>query len=154
MGCQGRQRGFSYVVAMFAVAILAVLSLRALENLHTKERREKEVELLFAGQAYQNAIRLYYDNSPGTEKHFPPDLQALLLDARATRISRPLRKLYRDPIAGSEVWGIVPAPGGGVMGVYSLSSQQPIKIAGFPVDLQGFAGARQYQDWKFVYQPK
>jgi type II secretory pathway pseudopilin PulG len=148
-----RQQGFSYGVAMFVVAMLTVFSLRGLENSLTKERRAKEAELLFAGQAYRDAIRKYYDNTPGFAKHYPPDVRALLQDVRATRMSRPLRKLYWDPITASQDWGVVPAPDGGVMGVYSLSSQQPLKIDGFPAGLTGFIGAKSYQDWKFVYQP-
>jgi type II secretory pathway pseudopilin PulG len=148
-----RQRGYSYLVAMFMVAILAVLSMRGLENSLTKERRDQEAELLYVGQAFRNAIRAYYEGTPGSAKQYPPDVVSLLQDVRVTRMSRPLRKLYRDPITGSQDWGIVPAPDGGVMGVYSLSLQQPIKSDGFPAELAGFVGAKKYQDWKFVYSP-
>ena len=138
---------------MFLVAMVALLSTRALENSLTREKRDQEAELLLVGQTYMNAIRSYYLNTPGFDKRYPPDLQALLLDNRATRISRPLRKLYRDPITGDQNWGIVPAPDGGVMGVYSLSARRPVKIDGFPQGMASFINATKYQDWKFVYQP-
>ena len=148
-----RQQGFSYLVAMFVVAILAVISLRGLENSASKERRAQEAELLFIGKAYRDAIRKYYENSPGFAKHYPPDVASLLRDARATRMSRPLRRLYWDPITASQNWGVVPAPGGGVMGVYSLSLREPMKVDGFPPEFAGFTRAKSYQDWKFVFQP-
>lgn len=147
------QRGFSYPIAIFLVALVAIISVRALENTMTAERREKERDLLVAGQAYRDAIRTYYDNSPGTSKTYPPDLQALLLDARATRLRRPLRKLYRDPITASSEWGIVRTDSGAVKGVYSLSGLKPFKTDGFPAELDSFKGARQYKQWQFVYEP-
>jgi len=148
-----RQRGFSYPVAMFMAALLAVVSMRALENTMTAERRDKEAELLVVGQAYRDAIRTYYDNSPGTAKTYPPELSALLQDARTTRLRRHLRKLYRDPVSGSGEWGLVRTEQGGVKGVYSLSSLRPMKSDGFPAELAGFAGAAQYRQWQFVYEP-
>ena len=148
-----RQQGYSYLVAMFTVAVVAVLSTRAIERTSTMERRNKEAQLLFVGQAYLNAIQTYYQNSPGTTKQYPPDLPSLLQDTRLTTMSRPLRKLYLDPITNNAQWGIVPAAGGGVMGVYSLSQQKPIKVGGFPPLLAGFAGATSYQNWQFIYQP-
>ena len=44
---------------------------------------------------------------------------------------RHLRRLYRDPITGQDEWGLVEAPGGGVMGVYSRSEDEPIKSGNF-----------------------
>ena len=153
IGRPGRQRGFSYMVALFALAVLALLTTRALENQQTSERREREDELLFVGQAYMTAIGRYYQQSPGTAKRYPPDLQALLLDVRAVRMRRPLRRLYADPFSGDLTWGVVHAPDGGLMGVYSLSRRAPIKVRGFPPSLAAFQDARSYQDWKFVYVP-
>lgn len=147
------QRGFSYPIALFLVALMAIVSVRALENTMTAERRAKEQELLVVGQAYRDAIRNYYDNSPGTLKAYPPDLQALLLDARATRLRRPLRKLYRDPITASTEWGIVRTESGAVKGVYSLSGLKPFKTDGFARELASFKDAHQYQQWQFVYEP-
>jgi type II secretory pathway pseudopilin PulG len=147
-----RQRGFTFLIALFMVATLAMVTLRALEKTATNDRRAKEVELLFVGQAYQRAIMTYYQNSPGTAKAYPPDLRSLLQDNRTTTLQRPLRKLYLDPMTASPNWGIVQAPGGGIMGVYSLSMQQPIKVNGFPPMLSNFIGAKSYQTWQFVYQ--
>jgi type II secretory pathway pseudopilin PulG len=147
------QRGFSYLVVMFLVALLSIVSVRALEHTMTSERRDKETALLIAGQAYRNAIRLYYEGSPGSGKIYPQELKDLLYDARLTRPNRPLRKLYIDPMTGSREWGLVRNEAGRITGVYSLSQAKPFKRDAFVPELGGFAGAQRYSDWKFVYQP-
>ena len=149
-----RQRGYSYMLALFALSILALMSTRALESQKTAGQREREEELLFVGKAYRAAIAQYYQQTPGTLKRFPPDLQALLLDQRSAGVRRPLRKLYRDPMGGGAQWGTVSAPDGGVMGVYSLAAQAPIKTDGFPIELVSFKGASSYREWKFIYVPR
>lgn len=148
-----KQGGFSYLIALFLVAVLSVITVRAMENLATSARRDKEAELLAIGMEYRRAILLYYENSPGTAKAYPKKLDDLLLDDRATKISRPLRRLYRDPITNQSEWGLIKANDGGVMGVYSLSTGKPIKRKGFAPELSMFEVAVTYQDWKFSYQP-
>jgi type II secretory pathway pseudopilin PulG len=149
----GKQRGFSYLIAMFLVAAVALVSTRALENTLTAERREKERDLLAVGQAYRNAIRSYYLDSPGTAKVYPPELQALLLDSRTSRMNRRLRKLYRDPITGGVEWGVIRTDDGRIKGVYSLSGLKPLKTDGFPSELKSFAHASHYSQWLFVFEP-
>jgi len=68
-------------------------------------------------------------------------------------VRRYLRRRYPDPITGSDEWGIVKAADGGIMGIYSLSDAQPLKIAGFRIADAAFDSAAKYSDWKFVYQP-
>jgi type II secretory pathway pseudopilin PulG len=149
-----REAGFSYLIALFALAIVSILSVRALENSLTKARRDKEAELLFVGNAYREAIRTYYDKTPGTAKQYPAGLASLLLDDRTTTKRRPLRRLYRDPVTGALEWGLVLTEDGKVKGVYSLSRDRPIKVSGFADPFKAFAGAKTYQDWVFVYQTK
>jgi len=148
------QRGFTYLIALFMVAILSIVTLRALENSLTRERRAKEEQLLFVGQAYQKAITTYYLNSPGRGS-YPQNLADMLDEGRTSATQKSLRRLYFDPITGSQDWGLIPAEttNGGIMGVYSKSSQQPIKVNGFPSALSNFIGATSYQQWQFVYQP-
>ncbi len=148
------QHGFTYVIALFLVAILSVATLTALERTITKDRRDKEAQLLYVGQAYRTAIMQYYLNASGPARSFPPDLNTLLQqDSRLTTKPRYLRRLYLDPMTGSTNWGTVKAEDGGVMGVYSYSTQQPIKTAGFPAVLANFIGAQTYQQWQFIYLP-
>ncbi|MCU6433680.1 type II secretion system GspH family protein [Undibacterium sp. Jales W-56] len=147
-----QQAGFSYLVALFFVAVTAILSLKAQSNMATNERRRKEDDLLYVGQAYRDAIRDYYRNAPGSDSSYPPNIDALLLDQRTSKVTRHLRKTFADPMTGETLF-LLMSPQGGIMGVYSTSMQQPIKTDGFAEQLVGFAGAKTYQDWKFVYQP-
>ena len=49
---------------------------------------------------------------------------------------RHLRRLYKEPITGQDEWGLVEAPGGGVMGVYSRSEDEPIKTGNFSIRIR------------------
>lgn len=149
-----RQGGFSYVVVMFLVAILSFIALRGIQSTMLKERRSKEAELLWCGMAYREAIRRYHEEAPGSQQSYPRELKDLLYVDRPLRPGRPLRKLYRDPITASSNWGEVRNENGDLIGVYSRSEAKPLKQAGFPPELAGFAGAQRYSDWQFVYKAK
>lgn len=140
------------MVVMFLVAVLSIVSVRALENSMMSERRRKEAQLLAVGNAYREAIKTYYLSTPGTAKTHPKTVDDLLLDNRLSRISRPLRKRYLDPITGSPDWGYIYRDGR-LIGVYSLSTQKPLKRDGFVDEQLGFKNAVTYQNWRFVYDP-
>ena len=146
------QRGFTYLTALFLVALLATGLALAGEVWETSVQREKETELLFVGNQYRNAIRLYYESTPGGVKRYPATLAELLSDSRSPALRRHIRKLYPDPLGGKE-WGLVKAPEGGISGVFSLSTAKPLKTGGFKLRDAGFESAKTYADWKFVYSP-
>lgn len=148
-----REQGFSYVIVMFLVAVLSITAVRALENTLTRERRDKEAETLWRGLAYREAIRIYYESSPGTGKSYPQELKDLLYDSRLVRPTRPLRRLYTDPLSNG-AWTVIRNEEGRVIGVHPNSNAVPLKQAGFPDALAAFTGAKHYSDWKFVYQPR
>lgn len=144
-----RQQGFSYVVVMFLVAMLSVVSVRALESTQVAERQQKERELLWRGMAYRNAIRDYYLRGGGG---YPTQLQQLLDDARFSKTQRHLRKLYRDPMTEDGEWGLILDSNGRLIGVHSLSRTRPLKRADFPLEMAVKQDAEHYSDWKFVYE--
>jgi hypothetical protein len=49
--------------------------------------------------------------------------------------------------------GLVEAPGGCLMGVYSRSEDPPLKTGNFLLKNQEFQQAARYTDWKFVHSP-
>jgi len=142
-----RQRGFTYLTALFMVAILAGGLALAGEVWDTSAKREKEAELLFAGNQYRKAIERYFLSGP--QRQYPRVLEDLLKDARRPGTERYLRRLYPDPITGKE-WALVKAPDGGILGVHSASRDPPLKVAGFRPRDAAFEGAKAYSDWKFV----
>jgi len=109
---------------------------------------EKEKELLFIGGQFRKAINSYYESSPSGAKIYPASLEDLLLDRRYPNIKRHLRKLYLDPVTGTPEWGLVKQQGR-IVGIYSLSTSEPIKVAGFGADDQSFKGAASYRNWIF-----
>jgi type II secretory pathway pseudopilin PulG len=147
-----RVRGFTYLTALFVVAILAGGLALAGTWWEQVAQREREAELLFIGHQYRRAIGLYYDSTPGSVKRYPAALEDLLKDPRQPATQRYLRKLYPDPMGGKE-WGVVKGSDGGVAGIFSQSEAKPIKVAGFRVRDASFEGAQKYADWKFMHTP-
>lgn len=148
-----RQRGLTYLAVLLAVALMGAALAATGIVWRAAWQRDAERELLFVGEQFRRAIRLYYERTPGPAKLYPPSLEALLQDPRQPRPVRYLRRIYGDPLSGGREWGLVMAPQGGVMGVYSLSAEAPMKKAGFPAVEEDFAGAARYSDWRFVYLP-
>ncbi len=145
-----KQQGFTYLTILFVVALLTGGLAMLGEVWHTASQREKEVELLFIGNEYRKAIERYY---LAGQRLYPRELDALIKDPRRSTTERYLRQRYPDPITGKAEWGIVKAPDGGIMGVYSLSEDKPLKIANFRVRDKGFDNLEKYTDWKFIYTP-
>lgn len=147
-----RQRGFTYVgllllVAMTSAALAAAGSLWSIES-----RREKEADLLFFGTQFKQAITSFRERTPaGQMQRFPQRLEELVDDRRWPTPRRHLRQIHVDPMTGSREWGLVTAPGGGILGVHSLSEGEPLKQGGFAPEHEDFTGASTYREWRFVY---
>jgi type II secretory pathway pseudopilin PulG len=152
------------------IAVMAILMAVAVEIVSFQAQREREAELIFRGQQYVEAIRLYkqkYGRNPMRMKE--------LWEADP----RVLRLKWKDPITDSDTWGLIflgqegreltppggrgrgrrPTPTrtpiferereggdggekiGPIIGVHSLSTEGSIKI---------YEGRQQYDEWKFV----
>jgi type II secretory pathway pseudopilin PulG len=158
--CNGRksqglkERGFTLVAALLGTAVMG-LALAATGDIWSQSRqRDREIDLLFAGNEIRTAISQYYERTPGGGKQYPATLEDLLQDKRYPTVQRHLRKVYADPMTGKAEWGLIAAPTGGIMGVYSLSAHRPIKRAGFWGADAVFEGADSYAGWQFAYVPK
>jgi type II secretory pathway pseudopilin PulG len=145
--------GYTYVAMLVAVAVMSAGLAATGEVWSHAVRREKEAELLFVGQQYRQAIAFYYEQSPGNGKQYPAKLEDLVEDKRFPSPRRHLRKLYADPITGRAEWGIIEAPGGGIMGVHSRSNAEPVKRAEFGFRDRVFHQATNYYEWRFFYEP-
>jgi type II secretory pathway pseudopilin PulG len=145
-----RQGGFTFLGLLAFVALSGVAMVAASLLWSTMSRREREVELLFVGEQYRAAIARYRERNTVRADRLPRDLSELLLDDTQVPPQRYLRKLFADPITGKRDWGLVLAPGGGILGVYSNSGQAPLKRAGFPQAFAEFASAKHYNEWRFI----
>ena len=153
MSAGSRERGFTLAGALLLVAALGAGMAAYGEFASHAAQREKEQELLFVGNQFRQAIAAYYEGTPGAVKRFPKKLDELLQDQRHPTVRRHLRRLYADPITGKREWGLVQAPEGGIMGVYSLSQAQTIKSGAFALRDRAFEGAGRYSDWQFTHTP-
>ncbi len=145
-----RNSGFSYAVVLAAVVIIGIVVEAAHVTTWRVVRADREAELLFRGQAYRRAIQSYYQSNG----QFPMSLEDLLKDPRSAS-KRHIRALYADPMAKDEKkeWRLV-KNGGGISGVVSTSTEEPLKQANFPVGLEKLNGAKSYSDWVFEYVPQ
>jgi type II secretory pathway pseudopilin PulG len=150
MSAGRREEGFTLVGTLLLVAVLGAGVAAYGEIASHAAQREKEQELLFVGNQFRQAIGAYYERSAG---QYPLKLEDLLEDKRYPMPQRYLRRLYADPMTGTAQWGLIDAPGGGIMGVYSLSGARPLKSAGFATRDIAFTGAARHSDWHFVYNP-
>lgn len=135
-------------MVLFVVFLLSLAVLAAAEVERFSSQREREADLLFVGNAYSKALSEYAKHSPKTAATpFPDTLADLLQDPRVQVTTRYLRQLYPDPITASSDWGLVRDAKGGIRGIYSLSKEKPIRVAGLPIGLSG--SAKTYREWKF-----
>ncbi|CAK0781592.1 hypothetical protein CCP3SC15_930023 [Gammaproteobacteria bacterium] len=110
---QQNQYGFTYLGLLFAVAMAGVALAATGVLWSTQRQREREQDLLFVGNQIRQAIRSYYEHSPGLVKRYPAKLDDLLRDNRFLTVQRHLRQRYMDPMTGAREWGLVMAPKGG-----------------------------------------
>jgi type II secretory pathway pseudopilin PulG len=164
--------GYTLVVVVMAVAIMSIMMAVAVQTVSFQMQREREAELIFRGEQYVEAIRLYRQKFG----RYPMRMKELWeADPKV------LRRKWTDPITGSEEWGVVflgeegqqvggpVAPGqqrpratptrtptfgnrglggagekvGPIVGVHSLSTDTSIKV---------YKGRTQYNEWKFVFE--
>jgi len=143
-------RGFTYLGLLALVALIGLLLSAAGEVASTAAQREREAQLLWVGHEYQAAIERYWNH----ERAYPPTLQDLLGAASEAPVQvRCLRRLYPDPMTNAVDWLLLPAPGGGIMGVASSSKRAPLKTGRFDEADQAFAHAISYGDWQFAFVP-
>jgi type II secretory pathway pseudopilin PulG len=149
-----KQGGFTYLAALFLVAILSAMLASVGVVWSVAQQRDKERELLQIGDQFRKAIQQYYEKSPGAVKKYPSSLNELLQDQRHLSTQRYLRKIFIDPMTRSSTWGVVIAPEGGIIGVYSLSEDKVLKVSNFSEANQELIGKTKYSEWRFVYDER
>lgn len=149
------QTGFTYLMMLAAVVVIGLVAGTATTVTSRIVQADREAELLFRGIAYQNAIKSYFEAGvkAGRPAQYPRSLEALEQDPRfATK--RHIRQLYADPFGGEKgEWQLIRAADGGIAGVKSNGTQQPLKKANFPLGLERLQNAGAYSDWVFQFVP-
>ena len=146
------QHGVMLLALLVFLAILGLVITKTTEVWSTTLVREREQELLFAGDQYRAAIERYYYATPGASKRLPRTLDELIKDDRFPKPQHHLRQLYPDPFRDGGAWGVL-RQGSGIVGVYSLSDQKPMKKSGFDARYTEFSAAQSYRGWRFIFHP-
>lgn len=150
--------GYTYVAVLLLLAVMSMAAALTLELSDTSARRAGETELVSLGKEFERAFASYYRQSPAGARRFPDRLEDLTLDPRLPGVRRHLRRVYLDPLTG-QAWGLVPAPGGGIMAVYSKANGTPFReslgVLAMPptASAPDASSARSYADWRFGYDP-
>ena len=92
-----RQNGYTLLILLFAVSIVSIGLIVAVPVWQTQIQREKEEELIFRGNQYVEAVRLYQQKKPGV---FPGALEELVEE-------KCLRRLYKDPMTSHGEWNVI-----------------------------------------------
>ena len=95
------RNGYAMAALLVAMAVMAVLMSVAMPVWRHEAQREKEEELVFRGQQYVRAIRLFQART----QTFPTSVDMLVQ-------GRYLRKKYKDPITNED---FLPIPAGGAI---------------------------------------
>ncbi|MBC7729763.1 MAG: type II secretion system protein [Microbacteriaceae bacterium] len=145
--------GFSYLAVLLLLALVSLVSAATLRQGALEHRRVAEHALLETGAAFSAALRSYARATPPGQPTAPPSLQHLLKDPRFAAPVRHLRRIYLDPLTGTDQWGLVrdgEDEDDGIVAVFSRATGRPIKVANFDARFSDFDRQRAYSDWKFV----
>lgn len=86
------ERGYTFLMALFMLLIVIIGSQVAMQNLLTEGRREREADMIWRGQQYVRAIRLYYKKTG----HYPQNIADLKKGMPELSFLR--YAAYRDPM--------------------------------------------------------
>ena len=169
-----RQAGFTLAVIVVILAVMAIWLGVAIQAVSFHMRRERETELIFRGEQYVEAIRLYrmrYGRYPMTLR------EIWEADPKV------VRKRWKDPIIDTEAWGLVflgqegqpIRPGGGLPGQTPTPAPEVTPTPGPGDGTEGpggqplgpiigvhstscdesiriYQGRESYCEWKFIFR--
>lgn len=156
-------KGLTLLILLVSLSVMEIFLLLSYIPWKTVMKRELEKELIFRGNQYVEAIRIYQMKNPG---RFPSKLEELLE-------KKCIRKLYKDPISADGEWDIIVpssqvAPGterGGIQKIVIIPNKlikkypQPIQIIGVvssspEKSFKNYCGGDKYNKWFFYYGRK
>jgi hypothetical protein len=88
---RSREGGFAYLIVLFAILFLLIISTAAVQHLSIEGRRMREEETIWRGRQYTRAIKMYYHKTG----HYPQDLKDLEKGLPQLHF---LRQAYKNPI--------------------------------------------------------
>ncbi len=118
-----RQGGFAYLLALFAVIVMVAGTLVVMEKGATEARRRREEEMIWRGNQYVRAIRMYYKKTG----HYPQTLDDLNKGLPQLHF---LRQPYKDPTnKGDGSWRFIYISGSGqIIGSVKYANLQQMAL--------------------------
>src|SRR5271154_4724547 len=124
------ESGYAYLMVMFLVLVMVIGSQVALQNLYTQGRRMREDDMIWRGNQYARAIRLYFRKTG----HYPQSLDDLKTGLPELAFLR--FAAYKDPTNSSEdgAWRLIYVNASGqIIGSVRYATLQQMAI----MDLNG-----------------
>lgn len=87
-----RQSGYAYFMAFFMITVMIITSQAVLRNMVNEGRRQRENEMVWRGNQYVRAVRLYYKKTG----HFPQSIDDLQKGLPDLHFVRP--ECLKDPM--------------------------------------------------------
>ena len=140
-GPHSQESGFAYIMALFMILLVFAASSAAILDLRTDRRRQREDEMIWRGNQYVRAIRLYYRKT-GKYPQNLDDLQKGLPELHFLRLSA-----YKDPVNTDDgAWRFIYVNSAGqIIGSVKYASLQQMAL----MDLNGGQDANRI--WPFRY---
>jgi hypothetical protein len=127
---RSRESGYAYLMVMFLVLMMVIGSQVALQNIYTQGRRMREDDMIWRGNQYARAIRLYYRKTG----HYPQSLDDLKTGLPQLTFLR--YAAYKDPTNSAEegAWRLIYVNAAGqIIGSVRYATLQQMAI----MDLNG-----------------
>lgn len=149
------EAGFTYIVALVMVVIMGIMLGAIGQSVKVIMQREREKELIFRGLQYRDALELWSKKNPNNllKAETIKNLEDKLV-AGGDKLGKEfyLRKIYKDPITGSDFVLVKDKVTQEIQGVKSTSSEEPFKQGDFPEVIKSFEGKKKYSEWEFVFK--
>jgi type II secretory pathway pseudopilin PulG len=126
-GSAASQRGFTYLILLFALAIGGAGLAAAATAWTTAAQRQRELESMFRGQQIADAVGHYRASGGGVG---PKTLADLLEDPRSPGTVRHLRRLYEDPLTGEADWVLLRDAQDAIEALHSRSTRRAVVTRG------------------------
>jgi hypothetical protein len=106
---RSNERGYTFLFAVFMVALFFVATAIAVPSIITQGKRENEIEMIWRGKQYEKAIGRY------TQKfgHNPTKIDDMVKQTNGIRF---LRQAYKDPMNNEDgAWRLIYVSGAGAL---------------------------------------
>lgn len=92
-----RNKGYTIIILAFAIFFLSLALMVAVPVWKTQIQRDLEEELIFRGNQFVEAVRIFQTKNPG---RYPESFEELIED-------KCLRKMYLDPMTEHGEWNVI-----------------------------------------------